>query len=45
MKSDADSHTAAFGNITYDAGEADYTYYVTGKRRLCLRNALFEGEV
>lgn len=29
VKSDADSHTAAFGNITYDAGEADYTYYVT----------------
>lgn len=29
VKSDADSHTAAFGNITYDAGNAVYTYYVT----------------
>lgn len=29
VKSDADSHTAAFGNITYDAGNAFYTYYVT----------------
>ena len=27
--SDSGSHTASFGNITYNAGDASYTYYVT----------------
>ncbi|WP_235143742.1 DUF7604 domain-containing protein [Bifidobacterium moukalabense] len=29
VKSDSASYAAAFGNITYDAGEAEYTYNVT----------------
>lgn len=29
VNSDSGSHTASFGNITYNAGDASYTYYVT----------------
>ena len=29
VSSNSDGHTASFGNITYNAGDASYTYYVT----------------
>lgn len=29
VNSDSGSHTESFGNITYNAGDASYTYYVT----------------
>ena len=29
MKHDSTEHSAAFGDITYNAGDATYTYYVT----------------
>jgi len=29
VKHDSTDHTASFGNITYNAGDATYTYYVT----------------
>ena len=29
VNSDSGSHTASFGNITYNTGDASYTYYVT----------------
>lgn len=29
VKHDSTDHTVSFGDITYNAGEADYTYYVT----------------
>ncbi|MEI2659757.1 MAG: hypothetical protein V9G11_07330 [Bifidobacterium adolescentis] len=38
-------HTASFGDITYNAGDATYTYYVTENKRLYRCIALFAGEV
>ena len=29
MKRDSTDHTESFGDITYNAGDAEYTYYVT----------------
>lgn len=36
VNSDSGSHTASFGNITYNAGDASYTYYVTEVMHLSL---------